>query len=135
MTSELIDTVRRELTRPAPVMATALAASLATAFDDPAEIFPSLKYARESRTITSGLTRRSAVGPIEDDGSPSPTVSTRGLSAGGYNSSSLLASTKANADSGCSLRGGRYVSRLGITTTRKRSFAVKTPRLARTRMR
>lgn len=47
MTSELIDTVRRELTRPAPVMATALAASLATAFDDPAAI---LFYGSSLRT-------------------------------------------------------------------------------------
>jgi hypothetical protein len=47
MTSELIDAVRRELTRPAPVMATALAASLATAFDDPAAI---LFYGSSLRT-------------------------------------------------------------------------------------
>ena len=47
MTSELIEAVRRELTRPAPVMATALAASLATAFDDPAAI---LFYGSSLRT-------------------------------------------------------------------------------------
>ena len=47
MTSALIDAVRRELTRPAPVMATALAASLATAFDDPAAI---LFYGSSLRT-------------------------------------------------------------------------------------
>jgi hypothetical protein len=47
MTSELIEAVRRELTRPAPVMATALAASLATAFEDPAAI---LFYGSSLRT-------------------------------------------------------------------------------------
>ena len=47
MTSELIEAVRRELTRPAPVMATALAASLATAFDDPAAV---LFYGSSLRT-------------------------------------------------------------------------------------
>ncbi|MGH6751397.1 MAG: hypothetical protein ACREDP_04455 [Bradyrhizobium sp.] len=47
MTSELIEAVRRELTRPAPVMASALAASLATAFDDPAAI---LVYGSSLRT-------------------------------------------------------------------------------------
>ena len=47
MTSELTEAVRRELTRPAPVMATALAASLATAFDDPAAI---LFYGSSLRT-------------------------------------------------------------------------------------
>jgi hypothetical protein len=47
MTSELIEAVRRELTRPAPVMARALAASLATAFDDPAAV---LFYGSSLRT-------------------------------------------------------------------------------------
>jgi hypothetical protein len=47
MTAELDDAVRRELTRTAPVMATALAASLATAFDDPAAV---LFYGSSLRT-------------------------------------------------------------------------------------